>query len=225
MVCYLARSGDGIERYAETEWDLLDMPVATMSRQAEYADPDQVHPSALGENVSRLEQGYWVKPESLPKKVLWANGTKPIPDVLPRFVVSPRFRDLVEQFEPGVHQFVPVEIYKSRDGESAAIYYWFIIGQRVCSVDEEHTTYIFKAFSDQPEDGYWSKRKRNRELQRYEDIPGAQLFFSNSRTDGHHIWKDPQLLTGGERLCSDSFADAVTAGNYTGVNVSKRATV
>ncbi len=94
MVYYLSESGDGIERYAEMGSGVMDVPKEGYWRRIEYAHPDEVHPSALQENVSAREQGYWVKPETMPRQYLWANGGKSLPDVLPGFVVSPRFMDL-----------------------------------------------------------------------------------------------------------------------------------
>lgn len=222
MVQYLAATGTGIERYAETESGVMGVPLESYKRQIEYAEPDKVDPDALGENVSVREQGYWVKPETLPKQYLWANGGRPLPDVLPGFVVSPRFRELIEQFEAGVHQFVPIEIYNDRKGGPVATYYWFIVGQRLDSVDRERTTYLWKATPDTQSGGYWTRRVRNPATRKYEDIPGAELVFSEGKAAGRHIWYDPHLLTFGNGLCSETFAKAVAAGNFTGVETSPR---
>jgi hypothetical protein len=224
MVYYLSASGDGIDRYAETDQGVMDMPQEGYWRNIEYAQPDKVHPSALRENVAADEQGYWVKPETMPKQYLWANGSKPLPDVLPGMVVCDRFRGLVEQFEPGVHQFVPVEIYKSKKGDPVATYYWFIVGQRLDSVDRERTTFMWKAPADDPAAGYWSDRHFDPQTSRMVQMDNAKLIFSNTQVSNHQIWNDPHVM-GGERLCSDAFAEALKASGMLGVAATPRASV
>jgi hypothetical protein len=220
VVYYLSASGDGIERYAETDSGVLDMPQESFWRHIEFAEPDKVHPSALKENVSPREQGYWVKPETMPKRYLWANGAKPLPDVLPGFVVSSRFKELVEKFEPEVHQFVPVEIYKQRNGEPVETYYWFIVGQRLDSVDREHTTYTWQ----DGERGLWVDELVDTKTWNFTKIPNARLFYSNDRIGAHHIWHDPHVI-GGDRLCSSSFGEALLSSGLTGVSATPRGSV
>jgi hypothetical protein len=226
MVYYLSASGDGIDRYAETKWDILDVPINDVTGRLRYAHPDEVHPSALKEHVQPREQGYWLDPETLPKQVLWGTGSKPpLPDVLPWFTVSPRFKDLVEQFEPGVHQFVPVDIYQSKKGEAVATYYWFIVGQRLDSVDRERTTFKWRAPKEDPSDGRWISEIMDTTTFEFTPIPNARLVFSNDQVAGHHIWHDPHVLTFGNRLCSDAFAEALLASGMTGVAATPRKSV
>lgn len=217
MVYSLATKGVGVERYAETDWDVLDMPVEAIPTCVEYADPASVHPSALGEHVARMEQGYWMKSDTLPSKVLWASGERPIPDVLPRFTVSPRFRDLVEAFEPSVHQFVPVEVFKKRTGTPVATYYWFIVGQLIDSVNRERSTFQW----EEGQRGLWVDELMNTTTWEFTKIPNARLVFSRSRIGSRHIWRDMHVL-GGERLCSTAFGEAALAARLTGVSISPR---
>jgi len=218
MVYYLSASAVGIDHYAETKWDILDMPLADVRNRIKYAYPEKVHPSALKEHVQPREQGYWLDPNTLPKKVLWAKRSKsPLPDVLPWFTVSSRFKELVEQFEPGVHQFVPVDIYHSKNGEPVATYYWFIVGQRLDSVDRERTTFVFQ----EGQIGLWSDSIANTETWQFTKIPNAKLVFSHALIGDHHIWNDPHVM-GGERLCSDAFAKAMIASGMTGVAATPR---
>lgn len=214
MVYYLVANSRGVERYAETDWDILDMPVPEVARRAQFADPESVNWRSKVSSANPMEQGYRLDPETLPKRVLWANGNRELPDVLPRYAVSPRFRDLVEQFEPGVHQFVPVEIYKDRNGSPVATYYWFIVCQRLDSVDPEHTTYKW-TLDRTGKDGFWDNR----------DVPEAKLVFSNKMVAGHHIWHDPHMLSYKNWLCSDDFAEAAIAADFTGLTVSPRESV
>lgn len=222
MVYYLSSSGEGIEFYAETDQGIMDVPQEGYWRRIEYAQPDEVHPSALGENKSAQEQGYWVKPETMPKQYLWANGPKPLPDVLPGMVVCPRFMELVEQFEPGVHQFVPVEIYKARDGKPVATHYWFIVGHRLDSVDAERTTFIWKAPTDDPEAGHWADRYFDPAKSRIVRLSDASLIFSEAKISGHHIWHDPHILGENNPLCSDEVADKLRGAGFTGLAITPR---
>ncbi len=144
-----------------------------------------------------------------------------IPDVITWFAVSPRFKDLVEQFEPGVHQFVPVDIYHARKGDPVATYYWFIVGQRIDSVDREKTTYIW----EEGVRGVWVDSLMDKTTWEFEKIPGAKLVFSNSKVAGHHIWHDPHVLSFNNGLCSDEFGEAIIANGMTGVAVTPRESV
>ena len=226
MVYYLSAGSTGVEGIDSATWDILDVPDDELNRRIEYAEPDEVHPSALQDNALRKEQGYWVKPETLPKKVLWAKGTTPtLPDVLFGFAVSSRFKDLVEDFEPGVHQFVPVEIYHSRAGEPVATYYWFIVGQRLDSVDREHTTFVWKKSKYGDDDGFWSDQTLDKKTFQFTTIKDAELVFSKTQVDGHHIWHDPHVLSFNNGLCSDAFAEALIASGLTGVAATPRESV
>lgn len=222
MVYYMSESGTGIKRYAEMDQGVLDVPRKEALERIKFENPDEVHPSALRDNVLRRQQGYRVDPETMPKKYLWANGSEPLPDVLPGFVVSPRFKDLVERYEPGVHQFVPIEIYKKRKGEPVATYYWLIVGQRIDSVDREHTTYMWVAPDGKPEEGHWTDYLIERNPLKMTKLDGAKLVFSNKQVEGHHIWHDPHVLVFNNGLISDEFANAIVANAMAGVAVTPR---
>jgi hypothetical protein len=56
-------------------------------------------------------------------------------------VVSGRFREIVDQFEPGVHQFLPVR-YVDEQANVLAERYYFITCNRLDSVDRIRTTMI-----------------------------------------------------------------------------------
>ncbi len=225
MVYYIAATGAGVDQYGETKWDVLDMPASEISRRARYAHPELVPAHALGDDVAKLEQGFWLDPDTLPKKILWESGNRPVPDVLPRFVVSRRFREGVERFEPGLHQFVPVQVYKARNSDPVEEYYWFIIGQRLDSVDRAHTTYEWRPRKGDENSGSWIKEKIDPESLEFIPIPNAKLVFSLAKTAGHHLWRDPHILTGGDRLCSDEFAAALGKAGLTGVGSRQREAV
>ena len=56
-------------------------------------------------------------PATAPKRVLYTSGGKTIPDftaIEGRFSLCQEARDLVEAFEPGVHQLLPVQVVRPR---------------------------------------------------------------------------------------------------------------
>ena len=212
MVYFFVHSGDGINN-----WDILDVPAKEADFHIEYLDPAAVSPRAMKPNAVRRDQGYWVKPETLPQKILWANGKQPLPDILPWMAVSARFRDLVEAFEPGVHQFVPVAIYKARKGEPVATYYWFIVGQRLESVDAQRSTFLWEDNT-----GLWVDSILDTTTWRKTPIEGAKLFFDEDKISGHHIWHEPQLPAQNARLCSNAFAKAAQDAAFTGLSITPR---
>ncbi|TJV04208.1 MAG: DUF1629 domain-containing protein, partial [Mesorhizobium sp.] len=59
------------------------------------------------------------------------------------FFVSGKFREVVEKLEPGLHQFVPVELLW-KDGSHAASYFWFYPCNRIDGMDREQTTHEFR---------------------------------------------------------------------------------
>ena len=194
-----------------------------VNARLEYADPDAVHWRAKKDNVVKSEQGYLLNPETLPKRYLWASDD--LDEFLPGFVVSPRFRDLVEQFEPGVHQFVPVEICRTPDGPAVATYYWFIICQRVDSVDREHTTFVWISDNDDTACGYWSDYVFQLDPLKMIKVEGARLVFSNTLACKHHIWNDPYVPTFNNGLCSDAFAQAALGQSFAGFDAVPRESV
>jgi len=56
--------------------------------------------------------------------------------------VSARAKEAIEELEPGVHQFVPVE-YLDKNGRHLEHRFWFITGQIIDGMDREHTTMVF----------------------------------------------------------------------------------
>lgn len=223
MVCYLSESGDSIEDYAEVSQGPFGE--GRNLQGVEYADPASVHPRALKENANRLAQGYWVDPKTVAKRYLWANDGRDLPDVLPGFVVSSDFKELVEQFEPRVHQFVPVEVFRSREAAPVAVCYQFVVGQRVDSVDPDETTYVWEASKDRPGDGHWANYIFETSPLKMVEIEDAKLVYSNAKSSGHHIWHDPHVLTFNNYLCSDEFAKALEESGLTGVKSTTRLSV
>jgi hypothetical protein len=126
---------------------------------------------------------------------------RPIPDFhTPESIpcVSAAFKEVVECFEPGVHQFVPVE-FIGRHKVHLATMYFMVICNRIDSADREHTT-------TRMDGRCWAYGR-------------GRFVFNNAQIGTHHMWRDKFLDT--EILMSDSLAEALLASGLTGFNAGK----
>lgn len=179
------------------------------------ADPDSVELNVVErENLERgrtgMGYGYPVDPNGAPKKMLWSGRRKPLPEaIMSSFLaVSGRFRNLVEQYEPDIHQFVPVEIYQRKDTDPVATFYCLNVCNRLDSLDKEKTTHARKL--DYLGAGFWSSV----------GIPDAKIVISRDQTQGCHLWYDPYLMGG--VYCSESFGRAALDAGFLGLSVTPR---
>lgn len=89
------------------------------------------------------DAGRRLKAENVPTKIEWRSKSK-VPDLTSPYIamaVTERFRQVVEDLEPNVHQFLPLQ-YVDRKGEPLAQRWYFIPCNRIDSVDRKHTTMI-----------------------------------------------------------------------------------
>ncbi|XYK81537.1 MAG: imm11 family protein [Labrenzia sp.] len=144
-----------------------------------------------------LSSGFWVDPQAIPKSA-YQERDKRVPDVFPMpgcNAVNQRFKDLVEEFEPGVHQFMPIEL-RNKAGEPLTDNYY--VFNCMVSVD----TVLVK------ESG----------LQWEIDEPSGQSFLdiltfkhdmvlSRPAVGDRHLWQGLYLqpISSGGVFCSDAF--------------------
>ena len=216
MVWYLSQK---VENSQHTSEILGGKPIELRDRQR-YADPAGVDPRTLSRDHASREAGYRMDPNSLPKKVLWRSRNPEPLEILPGFVVNERFMALVEEFEPSVHQFVPVELYRDKTGQPTAGHYWFVVCQRAETVDPDRTTLRWNEAGR-----FWSSRVRDMASGDWQDIPGAEIVYSRKLAGGRHIWVDPTVLTHADKLCSDEFAQAAREADFRGLAITKRQAV
>jgi hypothetical protein len=184
MVYYVAYRSP----YSDTVYcEFLDDRREEPFHDVPYANPEYVKLTAPeAEHKTAMGHGYPVDPTNVPKKVLWPGGDKDMPDVMMcrnHKLVSERFRTLVEQFEPHVHQFIPVDICKSRDEVPVEQYYWINVCNRKDSLDREHTTYAWR-LNYTGKDGFWSRR----------GIENAKMVFSLKSIGSTSLWVDPYVV-------------------------------
>ena len=94
-------------------------------------------------------------------------------------LVGERFREIIERFEPGVHQFFPIDVVW-KDGSLAGRHYFFNIVHTLDALDPDHTTLI--RYPDTPN---FFKLKLG--------DPEHKAVYSVQRMLGHHIWVERRL--------------------------------
>ena len=185
--------------------------------QLQYLEPDKVDIHAAARDQFVTSYGYAVDPDTAPHKVLWPEKGKPPPDYAlgnnEFMLVSPRFRDLVERFEPDVHQFLPVPMLRhENDTEPFDTFYWFVCCNLLDTLDPELTTLTWRGNYDERMDdgfrrGYW-KFDRTAE-------PKQKPVFSLQAIGDHHLWRDAYRVRNYVH-CSDAFGEALLAAGLTG---------
>lgn len=177
-----------------------------------YANPDEVKLTAPEkERKFTIGHGYRVKPDHAPKKALWRArkaeyAITDIASILGQTVVSEKFRLLVENYEPGVHQFIRVDIYDKADGTAASRHYWLNVCRRKDCVDPVRSKFEWVAdYSGVT--GFWDDRAH----------PDSKLVFSKELVGDMHLWVNPHLLVRQNFYASSIFVEAAKAVGITGM--------
>jgi hypothetical protein len=153
------------------------------------------------------QQGLPVEPDNLPKRLKWGHGElkKGIPDFekyFGIFIASDNFRRVVERHEPGVHQFVPVEITWKNGGTSIP-YYWLYPCNRFDSINDALTTFEARESEGRPK--RWMHR------------PGGKLVFDLGKIGGTHMWLDRGYHSSDAIRISQTLKNAFEAAGLTGI--------
>lgn len=121
----------------------------------------------------------------------WEGGAPLVPQV---------FKEMLEEFEPDVHQFFPMEYFQKdlKIGEG----YLFIAGNRL---DTLHDTLCVP---DRDERGFLGGTKKG---------DPYEVVFSREKVNGFHAWYD-KFGNHGALMLSQAFGDALRAKNLSGVN-------
>ena len=97
-----------------------------------------------GVGFESVSSGRHCNTEHFPTRMRW-KGKKDQPildfDRAHLVNVSEKAKALIEQWEPGVHQFVPYDLVDTT-GDFLEKRYALVIGTRLDSVDREHTTFV-----------------------------------------------------------------------------------
>ncbi|HEX8193048.1 MAG TPA: DUF1629 domain-containing protein [Allosphingosinicella sp.] len=174
---------------------------------------------------SATSMGRRIRTDNAPTKMIWQG---PAGSVVPDFEdsyfldISERARALIEQIEPGVHQFLPLD-YVDRRGTLLEKRYMFVICNRIDSVDHARTTMIlWRGVSWEPARSLMNDFP--------DDVPAgfdvtqeAKLVFSEAKSKGCHVWIDKHLALA--HLMSDEMAEAIRSAGLNGVELSQRESI
>jgi len=161
--------------------------------------------------------GFRITDDNVPTLWEW-NSSRPVPDYYTPHgfpCVSLRFKDVVEGFEPDVHQFFPLTVLNKAGDEIAQRWLW-VVCNRIDGVDREHTTMVLRKGT------YWTSNWR--EGNESVTIPGAKLYHSKKQTAGYHFWRDKHLMGGGIHASVEA-AEALIALDLMAFAASELATV
>lgn len=164
-----------------------------------------------------------VEVANVPTRMKWLDRNKhSIPDFDNNLLlnVSERVKDIVERFEPGVHQFLPVT-YLDKDDIEAERRYFLFVCKRVDGVDREATTLALH-------NGLWQPvsnlvRRGNPLPPGADPAAKPKLIFSRDAIGQHHLWRDKHLLAG--PFVSDELAASFRNAGLTGLKLEEASKV
>jgi hypothetical protein len=126
-----------------------------------------------------LSLGLPVGKKRLPLRARETKGKKTFPDIFPMpglNAVSARFRDLVEEFEPSVHQFFPLELCYKNGTRVKEEYFTF------------NCTVSFDSLLVNLSEVKWLKLDEPAECPLLNVRRGFQNVLSRQQIAGHHLW-------------------------------------
>ena len=181
---------------------------------------ERIYPTmmpGIGPVGAAFESGFRVSTEYLPAKIRFDDEHSPTDFhyVEGLQFVSAAARELIEKFEPGVHQFEPVEYVRS-NGDHVEHRFVMFICRRLDSVDRAHTNMILY------DDLRWLPAKS---VMGYDPklVPlGTDLdekpvkVFSLTRIGDAHMWRD--IYIAGEQYMSSTLIEAIESSRLTGLD-------
>jgi hypothetical protein len=193
-------------------------PVGFDRRKITFTSESFLEKIKLGNGVvgAAFESGFRVDPTGVPTKVRFDDKVEPrdFHEIEGINFVSQRAKDLIEEFEPDVHQFEPVDYIRS-DGTLVAHRYAMFVCQRLDTDDRERTTGM--ALSPR----LWSPLKVLAEIMPEQVPSGAdlnepvQMVFSLRQIGSAHLWRDKHL--GELHFMSSELLAAIEAGGLEGL--------
>jgi len=185
-------------------------------RKIDFANFVETMVPGIGRIGDACESGFRVSTEYLPRRVRFDDEipAKDFHYIAGLDFVSAQARAVIEKFEPGLHQFEPVEYVRS-DGAHVENRFVMFICQRLDSVDRAHTNMILYNSLN------WITVEHA--MRRYPDIvpPGADAnstpkkVFSLGQIGDAHMWRDIHIAD--QQYMSSTLVEAIESAGLTGL--------
>ena len=180
------------------------------------------HPKELTRGQPAIS-GYRVDPDTLPQKVLYSDKRAPLDfDKFAGLIfLSAAAKALIEQFEPDVHQFEPIE-YVGPNSDHIETRYVFFICRRLDTVDRASTNMILSPF-------HWLTPRSLLDIKPDLVPPGTDLdepprqLFNLSQIGDAHLWRDRHISV--TPFVSTALAEAIMSSGLTGFGGGPQETV
>lgn len=201
-------------------------------------DLNKIRPADETRDGGDVPQAQWggrpVITEHLPTRMKWSDARYRIPDIDmsgSHVGVSERAKALIEQFEPGVHQFLPVD-YNGK-GKLLEHRYFLFVCNRIDCLDHHKTTMVLETRHVLPEyvkpGKEWSRKwvsvfdlvvagKADLVPPHLPYDTQSKYVFNRGQIGAHHMWCDKFGLGGA--WISDELANAIRDAGLTGVNLN-----
>jgi hypothetical protein len=112
----------------------------------------------------------------------------PLPALLTinsQYVANQIFKDMVEELEPGLHQFIPVKIRTSRSSSAGEVTYWIVnVLKRIDAVHDGTTVTRLRELGRIP------SRERAREM-----FGPSYNFVDKAAVADSHLWRSDHAFT------------------------------
>jgi hypothetical protein len=192
-----------------TGTSIIDGDDRSLAR-VQWMNPDEIDKVSKLSPNEKMASGYKIDTTTVPKKMRWESMNRIPPDIEKSYgslIISEQVRDIIETFEPNVHQMLPVDLYRPKANDPFVRYYWLVVCNRIDSVDAKHTTFERLGRN---KDGIWDL---NRD-------PVKTIVFNRLAIAGRHMWLDPFIVNGLQ--LSNELGDALIAINPSGAVFTRR---
>lgn len=193
-------------------------------RKIELAGPETKEKTILQiiNKTRRYHLGLPVSSEHVPTLWQWASS-KTLPDCYKPFgfpCIGAKVKSIIEEFEPDVHQFFPVQVVDKKKQPLAKRWLWNVCN-RIDSVDREHTTLIQKLGAR----WYHPNDVEDADLPPgYDRDAEVKLTFSCERIGNAHFWRDPNLKRQ-HLYCSQAAGEALLSEGFSGLAFTEKESV
>lgn len=99
------------------------------------------------------------------------------------FCVRPEVKEIIEELEPGVHQFIPFQVFENYDQRSKPFEYFTVyISQRINEIDEARS------------DVRWTENVFNGKVMRSWKKKSTALTLRSEAIAGKHLWHNSMAI-------------------------------